>query len=461
MKPIADPRPGSRAAYLARRLVPLAVLVVVAAAAWYGWQRWRGGAAPLTYTTTEVVRGSIVQSVTASGTLSPVVRSTVGSQVSGRLTEVLVDYNDRVTRGQVLARLDRRLLEGQVAQARARLASARAELVRAQASAESARLADARTRSMATAGAASTAEVEAAHASRLVADAAIQTARSSIALAQAALDNATTDLAYTTITAPIDGVVISRSVDAGQTVAASLQAPELFVIAGDLTRMELHAAVAEADVGLLHDGMRVELAFDAWSERTFAGTVRQIRNQAQTTQGVVTYDAVVAVDNPDGALRPGMTATATFVIDEAKDVLVVPSKALRYRPASARTAPAGGLPSTPPGGAPSTAAGAPTPTAGPAAAPAGGGAPPAGGPRAASGRRGGPAVWVLRGTTPTRLAVTTGLSDGDRTAITGGELREGDRVITADSATPARSTTNGNGRSSSSGNRPPGPPPLF
>lgn len=437
MKPITSSRSplGRSVAGIARRVVPFVVLAGIAAGGYLGWRAWKGGPPPLTYTTSEVERGAVVQSITASGTLSPVVRSTVGSQVSGRITEILVDFNDEVKAGQVLARLDTRLLAGQVSQARARLASARAELTRAQANAENARIIHERTAALLPSGAVSQAEVDAARAARLSAEAAIQTARSSIVEAQAALENATTNLAYTTITSPIDGVVISRSVDAGQTVAASLQAPELFVIAGDLAKMELHAAVAEADVGLLRDGMKVELAFDAYPERTFAGTVRQVRNQATTTSNVVTYDALVAIDNRDGALRPGMTATATFLVAEARDVLVVPTKALRYRPSR------------------------PAPEAGGATADA---------PRAENGdragrRRGGrsPAVWVLRDGKPARVAVEAGLTDGTSTAITGGELREGDLVITADSqqsstgGAPARNGTNRN----TSTRR--GPPALF
>ncbi|HVV85225.1 MAG TPA: efflux RND transporter periplasmic adaptor subunit, partial [Kofleriaceae bacterium] len=324
-----------------RRLAPFVVLVLVALAGWYGYHRWRGGKSGPTYTTVEVNRSSVLQSVTASGTLSPVVQSTVGSQVSGRITELLVDYNDHVTKGEVLARLDKQVLAGQVTQAAARLTSAQADLARANASAASARLTYERDVAALESGAVSKEEVDTAKANKLVAEAAIATARSSIVDAQAALANAKTNLGYTTITSPIDGIVISRSVDVGQTVAASLQAPELFVIAGDLSKMELHAAVAEADVGQLKDGMRVDLAFDAFPDRTFNGVVEQVRNQATTTQNVVTYDAVVSVDNADGVLRPGMSATATFVVAEAKDVLVVPAKALRYRPASARNA-AGG-----------------------------------------------------------------------------------------------------------------------
>ncbi len=405
-----------------RRLLTVAALVAMAVAGWLGWQRWRGGAAPVTYTTTPLARTTLVRSVTASGTLSPVEISTVGSQVSGRVIEVLVDHNDRVAQGQVLARLDPQVLTGERAQARARLQAAQAELVRAKATAANAHVTARRTASLIASGAVSTADVDAAQAAAAVADAAVASARASIVLAQAQVRNAETNLTYTTITAPIAGVVISRSVDPGNTVAASLQAPELFVIAGDLARMELHASVAEADVSQLADGQRVELAFDAYPERTFAGAVRQIRNQAVTTNNVVTYDAVVSVANPDGRLRPGMTATATFVVDQAADALVVPVKALRYRPATAATA------------------------------------------KPTRGARPSPGVWVLRDGAPARVAVTTGLSDGTSTVVVGAGLAEGDAIITADSRARTAPGGAGAGSASRGSNRtsgPPGPPPMF
>ncbi len=404
-----------------RRLLMVAVLAAAALAGWLGWQRWRGGTAPVTYTTTPLARTTLVRSVTASGTLSPVEISTVGSQVSGRVIEVLVDHNDRVTKGQVLARLDPQVLTGERAQARARLQAAQAELVRAKATAANAHVTAKRTAGLIASGAVAAADVDAAEAAAAVADAAVASAKASIVLAQAQVRNAETNLTYTTITAPIAGVVISRSVDPGNTVAASLQAPELFVIAGDLARMELHASVAEADVSQLADGQRVELAFDAYPERMFAGAVRQIRNQAVTTNNVVTYDAVVSVANPEGLLRPGMTATATFVVDQAVDALVVPAKALRYRPPTATTA-----------------------------------------DKPARGARPSPGVWVLRDGAPVRIAVTTGLSDGTSTVIVGAGLAEGDPIVTADSR--AR-TTAGNGSAARSGSNrtsgPPGPPPMF
>jgi HlyD family secretion protein len=458
LQPLIQPITSTRTPLLrtlaagARRALPFLALVALVAGGIVGYRVWRGGPGPTTYTTTAVQRGDVVMSVTASGTLSPVVRSTVGSQVSGRITEILVDFNDTVKQGDVLARLDKQLLAGQVAQAKARLSSARAELVRADANAVNARVTFQRTAALLDSGAVAQAEVDAAKAAKLAAESSISTARASIVEAQAALENATTNLAYTTITAPIDGVIISRSVDAGQTVAASLQAPELFVIAGDLSKMELHASVSESDVGQLKDGMKVELNFDAYPDRTFTGTVRQVRNQATTTSNVVTYDAVVAVDNADGALRPGMTATATFIVAEAREQLVVPQKALRYRPSTAQA------------------------SEGPARTRRAGnrerGADRAG-DRTGADRTGDQtgerprrartaAVWILRAGVPTRVAVETGLTDGSTTAISGGELQEGDLVITADSSqsgAPTPSTPPQRGGNRGGGRR--GAQPLF
>ena len=423
----STPAPTSRA----RKLIPLALIAAAAAGGWFGWQHFRGGAKPVTYTTAELTKGELRRTVTASGTLSPVEISTVGSQVSGRVTEVLVDYNDRVTAGQVLARLDPELVKTQRTQATARLRSAQADLSRARATADNAKIAFTRTESLVPSGAVAAADVDAARAALRVAEASVATAQAGIVEARAAVATTETNLTYTTIRAPIAGVVISRSVDPGNTVAASLQAPELFVIAGDLARMELHASVAEADVSQLADQMAVELAFDAYPETTFRGVVRQIRNQAVTTSNVVSYDAVIAVDNPDGKLRPGMTATATFVIAESKDAFVVSAKALRYRPSNAPKM-------TPPPGAPASPS-------------------ERGEPR----RRPSPGVWVLRDGVPTRIAVTVGLTDGTQTVITAPELAVGDLIITTDSQQAKTSAGPRAGGGGGGGGRMPGPPPLL
>ena len=239
------------------------------------------------------------------------------------------------------------------------------------------------------------------------------------------------NLAYTNIVSPIDGTVISRSVDVGQTVAASLQAPTVFVIAEDLKKMQVDTSVAEADIGKLRDGMEATFTVDAFPGRKFKGVVRQIRNAAQTVQNVVTYDAVVDVQNPDLALRPGMTANVTFVWAERDDVLRVPNAALRFRPpADLQSGRRGGNGA---GGA-ATAPGAQTAQAGAAKPQAAPGAPqggPAGGRRAdgeaGSDRR---TVWVLRGEKPEAVRIRAGVSDGSLTEVVEGDLREGDTAVT-------------------------------
>ena len=406
-----------------RAAILLASIAAVSAAGWFGYQRWSEEPPP-TYTTTAVRRGDVVQSVTASGTLSPVVQVEVGSQVSGRIKELFADYNDEVKKGQVIARIDPQTFETAVAQAQARLRSARADLVRLQAGSANAKAQYDRVAGLVASGAVARADVETALATYQAADAQVTAARANITEAEGAVEQAKTNLTYTTITAPIDGIVISRSVDVGQTVAASLSAPVLFVIAGDLRQMEVHTTVAESDVGQLKTGMPVRFTVDAFPDKTFTGAVKQVRFEAQTVSNVVTYDAVVGVENANLELRPGMTANATFVIAERKDVLVAPGKALRFRPATAER----------PDGATRQRS-----------------ARPDGAARDGT-RRGGGAVWVLRNGAPARVAIQPGLADGSNVEVAGGELREGDLVITASgtgsgtTAPPAATAQRGGGR---------------
>jgi HlyD family secretion protein len=430
---------------LRRAVVALASIAVAGAAAWYGVARWTADDPP-TYATTAVRRGDVVQAVTASGTLSPVVQVDVGSQVSGRVKELFADYNDEVKKGQVIARIDPQVFESEVAQAQARLASARADLSRLEAMAANAKAQYDRVAGLVASGAVARADVETAAADRNSALAQVTGARAKITEAQGAVEQARLNLAYTTITAPIDGVVISRSVDVGQTVAASLSAPVLFVIAGDLRQMEVHTTVAESDVGQLKTGMGVEFTVDAFPDKTFSGAVKQVRFEAQTVSNVVTYDAVVAVENASLELRPGMTANATFVIAKASDVLVAPSKALRFRPASAPVPVRAAAKPVDPAARPEAAKPDPAAPADAAAA-----------PKLRRGGPGGSAVWVLRAGQPVRVAVETGLSDGTSIEIRSGELKEGDLVITGSDAAAAAAPPAGGQR----GNRGGGPPRVF
>ena len=371
------------------------VVLAAAAAAIAGWRILAKPAAPA-YTAAEVRRGDLTKTISATGKLQAVTTVQVGSQISGIISELHADFNTQVRKGQVIARLDPSQLEAQLTQAQANLQGARARVQNAQmtvlsadASVEAAQanadrtdavVQDAQrnynlTEKMIAAGVTARRDLETAqatlaqaHAQKQQAVAQVnqakaqaQSARSQLEQAraeqrqaQAAVEVASVNLERTFIRAPIDGVVIARNVDVGQTVAASLQAPTLFLIANDLTRMQVLADIDEADVGQLRPDSRVTFTVDAFPRDTFTGRISQIRMAPQTVQNVVTYTAVIEVSNPDLKLRPGMTATVTAVVDERKDVLIVPNSALRFRPESGSGASAGepaNRPAPPTGGA--------------------------------------------------------------------------------------------------------------
>ncbi len=292
----------------------------------------RGGDKGPTYATETVSRGKVASTVTATGSITPRVTVEVGSQVSGRIRELNADFNSEVEEGQVVARLDPRLFETDVARARASTQSAAAAVRRAEAEREDARRRHRRASSLASQDLIAQSEADTATAQLESAEAQVESARAGLAQSRAALDQAETNLAYTTVVSPISGTVISRDVDVGQTVAASLQAPTLFTIAEDLRFMEVHTNVAEADVGRIRDGMTVTFTVDAWPGESFEGEVKEVRFAPETVQNVVTYNAVVSVENPDGKLRPGMTADATFIVEEREDTVIISNSALRFRP---------------------------------------------------------------------------------------------------------------------------------
>lgn len=369
-------------------LLAAATLLVACLAACRGGSP-QGGAAE--FETAVAARGPIGARVTATGTLSPLVEVQVGSQVSGRIQELRVDFNSPVTRGQVIARIDPRLFESEVARARANLAAAEATVTRAGADLTDARLKHERAAGLYARGMGAKADADTALATHEAAQAALESARAAREQARAALAQAETNLGYTTIHSPIDGIVISRDVDVGQTVAASLQAPTLFTIAEDLRKMELHTHVAEADVGRIQRGMAAEFGVDAWPGEGFHGVVKEVRYAPETVQNVVTYDAVVSVDNAELKLRPGMTAEVVFLVESREDALTVPNAALRFVPPEDLLAKV-----EPP--------------------PDGGGA--------------SRVVWVLADGAPKPVRVQVGITDGRQTEIAGGALAAGDRVIT-------------------------------
>lgn len=324
--------PAARPRRRLRRLIGLSALALVVGAGVLVYSSLRAEKrAPVSYRTAVVERGDVVKTVTATGTLSPRVTVSVGAQVSGRILSLSADYNSQVKKGQVIARLDPQLLAADVQKAKANLAAARAKVSQAQTKASEAKLAYARDRKLAAKGVVSNAELTSRRASYLSGTAEVKVANAQVAQAKATLALAQTKLEQTTIRSPIDGVVVSRSVDVGQTVAASLSAPTLFSIAQDLTAMEVHTSVAESDVGKLAAGMEARISVDAYPDKTFVGQVKQVRYEAQTVQNVVTYDAVISVPNEARLLRPGMTANVTFVVAKREGVLRVANAATRFR----------------------------------------------------------------------------------------------------------------------------------
>lgn len=361
-----------------------------------------GGAA--NYQTATITRGPITQAVTATGTLNPVVNVQVGSQVSGNIAKLFVDFNSQVKAGQVVAQIDPVLFQATVTQAEGDLANAQAALELAKVNAK-------RTQDLFAKKTSSEADVDQAMAN-------LHQAEANVKIKQGALDKAKADLDHCTITSPIDGVVISRSVDVGQTVAASLQAPVIFAIANDLTKMQIDANVAEADVGVVKVDQNVDFTVDAFPMQTFQGKVVQVRNAPITVQNVVTYDTVIGVSNPDLRLKPGMTANVAIIVAHKDDVLQIKNAALRYRP-----------PDATPVETKRTSASRP-------------GRPGGGRSNAGQEGRAERTVYVLPSgaSRPQPVQVKTGISDGITTEVIEG-LKEGDRVVTAEitSATTAPS----------------------
>jgi HlyD family secretion protein len=350
------------------------------------------------YETVAVDRGPVASKVTATGTVSALVTVLVGSQVSGRIESLFADFESQVRKGQTIATIEPSLFRATVAQARANHVSARASVDRANAHVIQAEKDFVRAKALFAESLVSRAEYDAAEATLLAAKADGTAAVAGVSQTKAALEQAELNLRYTTIVSPIDGVVISRNVDVGQTVAAALQAPTLFTIAQDLTRMQVDTNVAEADVGKIRAGMSVAFTVDAYPGRSFTGVVRQVRDNATTIQNVVTYDAVIDVDNSERLLKPGMTASVTFVYATRDDVLRVPNAALRFRPEPSLLASMHAAASN---------------TAQPDERP----------------------VWVLHGDRASAAIVKIGIADNTFTEIVSGEVHAGDRAVIEANAT--------------------------
>jgi len=369
--------------------------------------------------TAPVTRGDVIAKVDATGTLQPVTTVQVGTQVSGTIKALYADFNAQVHRGQVVAELEPSLFQTQVDQARATVTRLEADADRAKVGVDDAQMKLRRAQELFSQKLIAAMDLETAQANAMQADAALKSAQAQIAQARAALNQNEVTLSHTIIRAPIDGIVISRNVDVGQTVAASMQAPTLFVLAQDLTRMQVRASIDESDIGRVVTGQEVSFRVDAYPNETFTGAVSQVRLEPKTEQNVVSYTTIIDVPNPDLKLKPGMTANVTVRIASNENVLRIPNTALRFRPTTELFA-ALGQPEPEPvatSGAPVTSTRAAGTT---------------GARRSANAGNGGFArVWVLRNGTLQAVRVRTGVTDGALTAIVEGELTQGDQVVTA------------------------------
>ena len=377
-----------------KRLIWILTLTLAAIAGGTYYLRADAGDAPPQLTTAPVTRESIVVSVSATGTLSPVDTVEVGTQVSGTIASLGADFNQTVKRGQVIASLDPAVLSSQVQQADASVIRLNADLERAQVQYEDSKIKLGRAEQLATRQLIAAQEVDTARSDTRVAEVTVKSAAAQLSQAQAALEQARLNLSHTIITSPVDGIVLSRNVEVGQTVSAGLQAPTLFVIARSLDTLQLDARVDESDVGRVKPGQTVSFVVDAYPGRSFEGRVRQVRLQPTVTQNVVSYTTVIDVPNPDRQLKPGMTATLDIEVARADDALRIPAAALRFKPTEALL---------------TTLATTPAPTAS---------------------RGQATTVWVLKVGRLSPVEVTTGLSDIVNVAVTGGELQEGDLVVT-------------------------------
>src|SRR5437868_5420530 len=375
-------------------IIAAAITLVLALFVLARWERSSASA----FQTATVTRGPITQAVTATGTLNPVVNVQVGSQVSGNIQKLFVDFNSPVKAGQTVAQIDPALFQATVTQAEGDLASAQAAL-------ELARINATRTQSLVAKQNSAQSDLDQALAN-------LNQAEANVKIKQGALDKAKADLDHCTIVSPVDGEVISRSVDVGQTVAASLQAPVIFTIANDLTKMQIDANVAEADVGVVTVDQSVDFSVDAFPNRTFHGKVVQVRNAPITVQNVVTYDTVIGVNNADLKLKPGMTANVSIIIAHKDNVVQLKNAALRYRPPDAATTEQPKSTSSPSGQRPT----------------------------GARERRAERTVYVLSYGRPNPVQIKTGISDGIMTEVTEG-LKEGDRVVTAELTSLAGSSS--------------------
>jgi HlyD family secretion protein len=388
-------RPRTRG--IGRTVLWLLIVAAICGAATLLYFRRAHAAPNVAFETTPADRGTVAAKVTATGNLSALLTVQVGSQVSGRVQQLFVDYNSPVKKNETIAKLDPLLFQAAVEQATAQVLGAQSNIEKDKAQDVNMKIALERAEKLRDAQVIAQSDFDTAKANYDAAHAQVAADESNLESAKATLHQVQLNLSYTTIISPIDGVVISRSVDVGQTVAASFQAPTLFVIANDLRHMQVDTNVGEADVGRLTPGMKATFTVDAYPTKQFIGTVRQVRNNAQTLQNVVTYDAVIDVENPNLLLRPGMTANCTFVAAQKDNVVRLRNAALRFQPDPQLLARIG------------------------VADPAKGSSPQD--PNRKT-------VWVLRDNKPVSVAVSTGVSDGTWSELVAGDVQPGDVLIT-------------------------------
>jgi len=378
-----------------RIIIGLAVIITLSAGVYFAL---KNNGEEQKFTTQKVSQGDIRSTVTATGTVNPVTTVLVGTQVSGTIKSIYVDFNSFVKKGQLLAQIDAATFEAQVNQAKANLLAAQANVKKSEAALLDARRQLARNKTLFAKNMIAKSDVDTTETNEMSAAAQLEAAKAQVEQTKAALSVAETNLQYTRIISPVDGMVISRSVDVGQTVAASFTTPTLFNIAQDLAKMQIDTNVDEADIGKIRKGQSVEFVVDAYPEKIFKGRVSVVRNAPITVQNVVTYDVVVLVQNPEMILKPGMTANVSIITAAKTNILAVPNAALRFRL-------------------------------------------PAKGTKAKAPERKGTAVWVLEKAKPKRVSFTAGISNGSHTEIVSGDLKVGDEVIV--SATESKNERTG------------------
>ncbi len=374
-----------------RFLLLTCVLVLIAAVLFFIFSKSNAAK----YTVKEIKKDTIIQYVEASGTIKPVNTIEVGTQVSGTVAKIYVDYNSVVKKGDLLAELDPSLFQANVDQSEAKLRTAQASYSKAQSTLNYKKNNYQRYKHLYEKNYVSKDDVELAQANYLQAKAEVDATKAEVSAAQASLNNNLTNLRYSKITSPVDGTVISREVDVGQTVAASFNTPTLFEVAKDLTKMQIETSVSEADIGRIKIGQDVNYTLDGYQDRTFKGQITQVRLASTTTNNVVTYTVIVSVDNTEGLVIPGMSANVSIIVGEAKDVLCVENKALKFTPSDNKE------------------------------------------------KYEKQGIWLLENGMPKRYSVELGLSDDNKTEIISSEIKEGAKVIISENSKNSKGQNKG------------------